>query len=91
MKELTLDFSGLHSPLALHQYLKTVFELPDYYGHNMDALWDCLYHWYGEPVVIVLTHTQELSQRLPQSAQTLMALFQALEQQDPMVSLRHQD
>ena len=25
-----------------HEYLKELFEFPDYYGHNLDALYDCL-------------------------------------------------
>ena len=42
MNKFILDFSGIKSLRALHQYFKEVFNLPDYYGHNMDALWDCL-------------------------------------------------
>jgi ribonuclease inhibitor len=26
----------------LHDYLIHVFQLPEYYGRNLDALWDCL-------------------------------------------------
>ena len=37
MTTVTLDFSGIKSYWDLHEYLKEVFELPDYYGHNMDA------------------------------------------------------
>lgn len=40
MNTITLDFSGIKSYWGLHEYLKEVFQLPDYYGHNMDALWD---------------------------------------------------
>ena len=25
-----------------HKYLKKVFDFPDYYGNNLDALYDCL-------------------------------------------------
>jgi len=25
-----------------HPYLKSLFKLPDYYGNNLDALYDCL-------------------------------------------------
>lgn len=88
MKELTLDFSAIRSPLALHQYLKTAFGFPEHYGHNMDALWDCLYHWYGEPVLIILTHVEDLYKHTPQSAQTLTALLRELEQRDPMVTVQ---
>ena len=46
MNTITLDFSGIKSYWELHEYLKESFRLPDYYGHNMDALWDRLYCCY---------------------------------------------
>ena len=35
-------------PAQLHRELKIKFELPDYYGENWDALWDCLDGWYED-------------------------------------------
>ena len=46
MNTIILDFTGIKSYWELHEYFKEVFRLPDYYGHNMDALWDCLYCCY---------------------------------------------
>jgi RNAse (barnase) inhibitor barstar len=33
----------------LHQSMAAAFEFPDYYGHNFDALWDCMtdLEWLG--------------------------------------------
>ena len=36
MNTIALDFSGIKSYLALHQYFKEIFNLPDYYGNNLD-------------------------------------------------------
>ena len=88
MKDIVLDFRGIRSPLALHQYLKASLGLPEHYGHNMDALWDCLYCWYDEPVVLVLTHTEDIFKHIPQTAQTLTALLEELVRRDPAVSVR---
>ena len=42
MQTLYLDASAYMSPEALHTALKSMLQLPDYYGKNADALNDCL-------------------------------------------------
>ncbi len=37
-----LDARKLGTKETAHPYLKHVFGFPDYYGHNLDALYDCL-------------------------------------------------
>ncbi len=39
---IILDFTECEYPLQIHMILKEKFGLPDYYGENWDALWDCL-------------------------------------------------
>lgn len=39
---ITLDAAMLRERLPAHDYLKEVLALPDYYGKNLDALYDCL-------------------------------------------------
>ena len=46
---IILDFSGCKYLGEIHLILKTKFGLPDYYGKNWDALWDCLrYLWIND-------------------------------------------
>ncbi len=42
MKEMRLDGAKMTDRKAAHAYLKRELDLPDYYGNNLDALWDCL-------------------------------------------------
>ena len=51
---IILDFTGCKSLGEVHLILKTKFGLPEYYGENWDALWDCLrYLWIdGENIKI---------------------------------------
>lgn len=39
---IILDFTGCKYLDEIHLILKTKFGLPEYYGKNWDALWDCL-------------------------------------------------
>ena len=44
-----LDFANCKYIGEIHKILKENFGLPDYYGENRDALWDCLrYLFYDE-------------------------------------------
>ncbi|MBD7911554.1 MULTISPECIES: barstar family protein [Clostridium] len=42
MNEIILDGREFTSKKELHEILKSKLKLPDYYGNNLDALWDCL-------------------------------------------------
>lgn len=42
MKEIRLNGTKMLDKASTHAYLKRKLELPDYYGENLDALWDCL-------------------------------------------------
>jgi ribonuclease inhibitor len=42
MKEILLNGDKMLNKAATHAYLKQKLALPDYYGENLDALWDCL-------------------------------------------------
>lgn len=37
-----LDAEKLNERETAHAYLKEIFDFPDYYGNNLDALYDCL-------------------------------------------------
>ncbi len=42
MRKIELDFNVPHTREQVHEYLKDKFDFPDYYGNNLDALYDCL-------------------------------------------------
>lgn len=42
MKKITLDFENISNKEEMHKYLAEKFEFPDYYGKNLDALFECL-------------------------------------------------
>ena len=42
MKRIELDFTKCKDRSDVHAYLKEQFGFPDYYGNNLDALFDAL-------------------------------------------------
>ena len=38
----TIDLTGVRTLRALHEAIRDGLRLPEYYGMNLDALWDCL-------------------------------------------------
>ena len=42
MNTYILNFNDKKTPAEMHDYLKLMLQLPDHYGRNLDALYDCL-------------------------------------------------
>ena len=42
MKQITLDGNLLSDISTVHEYLKEMLDFPEYYGKNLDALFDCM-------------------------------------------------
>ena len=53
MRKITLDIEKMRSLPMLHKYLHTKLALPEYYGANLDALYDCLTE-IAEPTELVV-------------------------------------
>jgi ribonuclease inhibitor len=87
MKHIVLDFSEVKSWWELHEYFKTVFDLPDYYGRNMDALWDCLYCCYNKNTTIYIKNCAAIPAELQSEVEIMKELFQELHEKDGVVIL----
>ena len=54
----TVDFEGVQYYLEIHKALKDGLDFPNYYGENLDALWDCLTEFIDPDDVIILKNYQ---------------------------------
>jgi ribonuclease inhibitor len=64
MNNITIDFSDVNNQRQLHALLKRALSLPDYYGENLDALWDMLGGWIDTPVKLKLNGLSHLRRQL---------------------------
>lgn len=88
MKQIILDFAGAKSLLTLHEYLKTAFQFPEYYGHNMDALWDCLYCSFEFPTIIVLKNLDKIPKTMNEAVERMLSVFDRLQKMDSKITVR---
>ena len=90
MKTFVLDFTGLENKYQLHDYLRETLSLPDYYGHNLDALWDCLDRQFSEPTAFILKNTESVPPLLLRQMSGLKKLFSDLQEQNPEVTVMYE-
>ena len=64
MKNIIVDCTHIQTPLQLHQSLSAALAFPQWYGNNLDALYDCLTEL-GQPLHLIL---QSLPQEAPWAA-----------------------
>lgn len=88
MNCIVLDFDGIQSLWTLHEYFKKVFNLPNYYGHNMDALWDCLYCAFEFPTTIILKNIEKIPAEMGEEVDIMLELFDDLQREDERVTVR---
>lgn len=62
MKTYYLNVLG-QDEASVHQSLKVLLGLPEYYGNNLDALFDCLSER-KEPIRLYIAGTQKLSAQM---------------------------
>ena len=77
MKTVVIDFSKCKYPLDLHNEIREKLELPEWYGNNLDALWDMLTGFIETPVSITVIFKPETksSENLKESVLKIIETF----------------
>jgi len=81
MSVVTLNSDEFSSIEELHVLLKEKLKLPEYYGNNLDALWDCLTGGTEQPLTLIWIGHEECKLKIGEYADKLASIFQAAEQE----------
>ena len=81
MKSVILDAKKMVEKEKMHEYLAKKFDLPEYYGKNLDALFDCLCE-INEPTLIKLKNEDALQ---GDTKESLIRLFHDVCNENEMV------
>lgn len=72
------DFENIE---VLHDVLKDKLDFPDYYGRNLDALWDCLTGWMDLPLTLVLINFEFSKKFLGSYADDVLEVLQEAQEE----------
>ncbi|MCM0648100.1 barstar family protein [Clostridium swellfunianum] len=75
MKEILLNGDKMLNKASTHAYLKQELALPDYYGENLDALWDCLTTDFS-PKKIIICKPEAILEQLEDYGEAIINLFE---------------
>lgn len=75
MNEIILDGCKMKSRNEAHKYIKDMFRFPDYYGENLDALWDLL-SVYSNEISIYFINEENAKESLGEYADLMIGVFQ---------------
>lgn len=86
MAEIVLDGRELPSMEAVHDRFAQALVLPEWYGRNLDALFDCLTDL-REPVTVRLLSREVLEDRLGRRGRALVRLLRRAAAENPRVTV----
>ena len=84
--EIVLDAKRFKGRSRAHAYLKEVLRLPDHYGKNLDALYDCLGD-IGEETVIVVPEAIQKKEYLGEYGKTMLRVFKDAAEQNELLKV----
>ena len=84
---IILDGTKMHNINETHKYLSEIMDLPDYYGHNLDALWDMLME-IDKDTEFELINAMNMRISLMGYSERLIDLFMTAEENNSLISFK---
>jgi len=89
MREIRLNGDKMINKSSAHAYLKEKLSLPDYYGNNLDALWDCLSTDFSSKIILI-QNPEILIENLSSYGKLLIKLFKEVSQENKYIKVNIQ-
>ena len=86
MNIITLDCGELKSSQAFHESIAKAMHFPDYYGQNLDALFDCLTD-IRQDQELVLLNWHAFSYAMKDYAEKVLYVFRCACQENPHLTV----
>lgn len=86
MVEIRLKGERMTDKVATHNYLKKKLSLPEYYGNNLDALWDCLSTNFS-PRKIKIYNSDKIIENLGFYGKSIIKLFDEISRENDAVEI----
>lgn len=87
MIKVILNGERMDSIEKAHLYMKKKLNTPEYFGENLDALWDVL-SCYSEPIKISLKNKDKLIKNLGDYGESIIQVFQDAEIENENISFQ---
>lgn len=89
MRQFILDASYMTDRQATHEYILRQFSFPEYYGRNLDALYDMLTEIF-EPTIIRIEHSELIETQLGDYGNILLKVLKDSTAQNSFLKLEIQ-
>jgi ribonuclease inhibitor len=79
--KIVIEGQDMKNIKDFHLYLKETLGFPEYYGMNLDALWDMLTGWVDLPLTIEWKNFESSENNLGEDAFRILDVFKEAEQE----------
>ena len=88
MNIINLDFSNCKYISEIHNELKNKFDFPEYYGGNLDALWDCLDYYTSQNLTVMISGFQMIEKQFDDYASKIKDVFKRVSLNCPNIQFK---
>lgn len=78
---IVLEGKRINSIESFHFEVKSSLNLPEYYGENLDALWDCLTGCIETPLTLIWSDFEISKANLPEFTEKALEVFKEAEKE----------
>lgn len=88
MNIINLGFSNCNYISEIHKELKNKFDFPEYYGENLDALWDCLDYYTSQNLIVMISGFQIIEKQFDNYASKMKEVFKRVSLNCPNIQFK---